>query len=170
MYFGTTVYLERSDDENGCLEVLAGGHKIPEPDREAMAVRHYGSLENIPSLDNAMWVDYQETIAAGGRAQGLAVKKVYAEAGDSLIWHPQLPHGGTAITDIQRTRFSFVMHTTPVGVPVYHQNVFFHPSGAFSEMAPWTYRDVDGRKIADIAREVGFGHQRSYPIEQFKRA
>jgi hypothetical protein len=34
---------------------------------------------------------------------------------------------------------SLVMHTTPLGVPVYDHNVFFNPSRAFNDKAPWGY-------------------------------
>jgi ectoine hydroxylase-related dioxygenase (phytanoyl-CoA dioxygenase family) len=168
MYFGTTVYLEPADDENGCLEVMAGGHRLVELDREAMALRRYGSLEAIPNLDNAAWEEYQDMLVAQGRAQGLPIQRLHVGAGDSLIWHPLLPHGGSPIRDPARTRLSLVMHTTPVGVPVYHQNVFFAPSRAFPFEAPWTYREVDGRQIADFRHGVSFGHEKDYRLEAFR--
>jgi phytanoyl-CoA hydroxylase len=167
LYFGTTVYLEPAGDENGCLEVLEGGHKIPELDREAMALRRYRSLDNIPAIDGDIWNEYQDEVTALGLSRGLGIKKLYVNAGDSLIWHPQLPHGGSPIKDMRRTRFSLVTHNTPVGVPVYHQNAFFNPNKPFSEKAPWDYRMVDGRKISDI-RGVSFGHRRDYTLSQFR--
>ena len=167
LYFGTTVYLEPANDENGCLELLEGGHLMPELDREAMALRRYGSLENIPNQDNDMWSEYQDAVVAEGLRLGIPKKRLHVEAGDSLIWHPQLPHGGSPIKDAQRTRFSLVMHTTPVGTAVYHQNAFFHPSKAFPEKAPWEYRDEDGRKISDFRHGISFGHIRDYKLEQF---
>ncbi len=169
LYFGVTVYLEETDDENGCLEVLEGGHNMPELDREAMAIRRYGSLEAVPNLDNDIWVEYQNAVVAGGSQQGLTRRKLHVKAGDTLIWHPQLPHGGTPIRDHARTRFSLVMHVTPEGVPVYHQNVFFAPSKPMPESAPWGYYDVDGRKLADHGGGVSFGHERNYHRDQFIR-
>jgi ectoine hydroxylase-related dioxygenase (phytanoyl-CoA dioxygenase family) len=167
LYFGVTVYLEPADDENGCLEVLPGGHKIPELDREAMAIRRYGSLDAIPNFDNTMWKEYQNAVLAEGLARGLQRRKLHVGAGDTLIWHPQLPHGGTRIRDHSRTRFSFVMHVTPEGVPVYHQNVFFAPSKPMPETASWGYDDVNGRKIAGHGGGVSFGHQHNYHKDQF---
>lgn len=170
LYFGNTIYLEPAGDENGCLEVLEGGHLMPELDREAMALRRYGSLDNIPQLDNDIWMEYQDTVTARGLAQGLQIKKLYVDAGDTLIWHPQLPHSGSAIKDKQRTRFSWVIHTTPVGVPVYHQNVFFNPRREFSTTPPWGYVESDGRKIADM-RPFGVAfNDRPYPVDKFKAA
>lgn len=168
LYFGTTVYLEAAGDENGCLEVLKGGHRIPQLDREKMALRRYGNLDNIPALDDDAWIEYQDTTVKLGRAMGMKTEKVYVGPGDSLIWHPQLPHGGSAIREMNRTRFSFVMHTTPVGVPVYHQQAFFNPSRPFPETAPWNYIDFEGRKIVECSA-VSFNHQREYPASAFKK-
>lgn len=169
LYFGTTVYLEASGDENGCLEVMQGGHLIPELDREAMAIRRFGSLDAIPDLDGEAWNEYQNTVVAQGHERRLPVKRLHAQPGDSLIWHPQLPHGGTPIRDPSRTRFSLVMHTTPVGVPVYHMQAFLAPSRALPEQAPWGYREVEGRKIADFGHGVGFGHEQGYDLSQFRQ-
>lgn len=169
LFFGTTVYLEPAGDENGCLEVMQGGHLIPEVDREALALRRYGALDKIPSLDGDAWNEYQHAVAEAGRARRLTVRKLHVQAGDSLIWHPLLPHGGTPIRDAARTRFSFVMHTTPVGVPVYHQDAFFAPSRPFPEQAAWSYREVEGRKIADFRHGIGFGHERSYQLAEFRQ-
>jgi len=170
LYFGTTVYLEPSDDGNGCLEVLEYGHALPEIDREAMARARYDSLEDVPAFDPQLWVDYQDAIAEQGRGRGLRSKKIPAEAGDSLIWHPQLPHGGSPVKDRSRTRFSLVMHNTPQGVPVYHQNVFFQPTKPFSETAPWRYRGCEGREIADFADGISFSGstERKYPLDQLR--
>jgi ectoine hydroxylase-related dioxygenase (phytanoyl-CoA dioxygenase family) len=162
LYFGSSVYLEPANDDNGCLELIEGGHKLPELDREAMALRRYGSLENIPNQDGDLWIEYRNAVVESGRQRGLEIKRLHVGTGDSLIWHPQLPHGGSAIKDSSRTRLSLVMHTTPVGVPVYHQNVFFHPSRAFPEKAAWNYREFEGRKIADFGTGISFGHERNY--------
>uniref|UniRef100_UPI0026191979 tetratricopeptide repeat protein n=1 Tax=Pseudomonas sp. TaxID=306 RepID=UPI0026191979 len=103
-----------------------------------------------------------------GVAKGLQTKKLHVSAGDTVIWHPQLPHGGSPIRDKDRTRFSLVMHVTPVGVPVYHQSVFFRPSFSFPEKAPWGFREVDGRQIADIRNGINFDHKNGYSLDRIK--
>ena len=62
------------------------------------------------------------------------------------------------------------MHTTPVGVPVYHQDVFFAPSRPFPDKAGWSYREVEGRQIADFRHGVGFGDDRAYQLAEFRQA
>jgi ectoine hydroxylase-related dioxygenase (phytanoyl-CoA dioxygenase family) len=170
LYFGTTVYLERADDENGCLQVMERGHTIGELDRETMARKHYGWFKRIPDTDNDLWVKYQGAVVDEGQRLGLPIKAIHVEAGDSLIWHPQLPHGGSAIRDPRRTRFSLVMHTTPVGVPVYHHPAFFQPRKRFSQQAAWQYYEVEGRSVADFRTVISFGHERRYPVPQFRLA
>ena len=59
---------------------------------------------------------------------------------------------------------------TPVGVPVYHQRAFFNPNAPFDTKAPWTYREVEGRQIADFRHGVSFGHERNYTLEEFRLA
>jgi ectoine hydroxylase-related dioxygenase (phytanoyl-CoA dioxygenase family) len=172
LYFGNTVYLEPAGEDNGCLNVLEGGHKLPELDREAMALRHYDSLDKVPQQDGDLWIEYQDTVVAQGLAMGLKTKSLHVNAGDALTWHPQLPHGGSPIKDVSRTRFSLVTHTTPVGVPVYYQDAFFNPNNPFSDKAPWDYLEQDGRRIVDF-RDAGvmFGGDggRLYQRDQFQR-
>lgn len=169
LYFGLTVYLEPTDDDNGCLEVLPGGHLIPEVDREAMAIRRFGSLDAVPALDNDLWVEYQAAVTSEAERRGIIPKRLHVSAGDTLIWHPQLPHGGTPIHDHTRTRFSFVMHVTPEGIPVYHQNVFFAPSKPMPEEPRWGYNTVDGRKIADHHGYTSLGNGRGHHRDEFVR-
>jgi phytanoyl-CoA hydroxylase len=167
LYFGTTVYLEPADDENGCLEVIEGGHKMPELEREAIALARFRSLDEVPATDNDLWVDYQNGVAAQAKSLGLVTKRLHVQAGDSLIWHPQLPHGGSPINDPGRTRYSLVMHNTPVDMAVYHQDVFFNPGKVVSGKAPWAYREVKGRQIADQGGSINFGHAKAYAASDF---
>ncbi len=167
LYFGNTVYLEAANDENGCLEVIEGGHLTGELDRELLATEHYGALEKVTAQDDAMWVTYQAGVVQRCDNRGLKTTRLHVQPGDTLIWHPQLPHGGSPIRDKSKTRFSLVMHTTPEGVPVYHQDAFFRPNMAYSETAGWAYRDVDGRKIVD-QQGISFGHVNDYPLTAFR--
>lgn len=166
-YFGNTVYLEAAGDDNGCLEVMSGGHLVGELDREAMATQRYGSLDAIPQLDDPIWNDYQKRVVDRCLGRGYHARRAYMSPGDCLIWHPQLPHGGTPIKDTSLTRHSFVFHTAPVGARVYHQHVFFHPSKPFPEMAEWDQDMVDGRAVVHHAQGIAFGHpaHQSFPLD-----
>ncbi|MGD0569767.1 MAG: phytanoyl-CoA dioxygenase family protein [Candidatus Sulfotelmatobacter sp.] len=166
LYLGVWVALEDIDLDNGPLMVVKRGHRIPEVDREGIARRLYSDLDAIEPGSNQLWNEYQSEVVRQCEAAGLCSEPVCVRKGDTIMWHPQTPHQGAEIRDFNRTRYSFVMHTTPVGVPVYHLDVFFHPSKAVSCEAPWSYISQDGRQYADT-RDVSFGHQRRLPIEEF---
>jgi phytanoyl-CoA hydroxylase len=168
LYFGATVYLEPAGDANGCLEVLEGGHAVAELDQEAMARARFGSPDAVPGFDQPLWNDYQNAVVADCRARGLVSRPLKVQAGDTVIWHPQAPHGGTPIRDPKRTRLSLVMHITPVGVHVYNMSVFFNPRGEIRDDSVWTYRDVDGRQVLNHGPSVSFGHVRDYALDRFQ--
>jgi phytanoyl-CoA hydroxylase len=167
-YFGVWVALEDTDPDNGPLAVVRGGHLIPELDREAIARRYYDDLDHIDPASVQLWQAYQEELTRECERRGLTAETLCVNKGDTIIWHPQTPHGGAPISDLHRTRFSLVMHTTPVGVPVYQQNVFFHPSKPVSDVASWNYLKFKERQYADF-KDVGFTERgRIYQIKDFR--
>ena len=166
-YFGVWAALEDTDEGNGPLAVVKGGHLIPEFDREAMARRYYDNLDKIDPASSQLWQAYQDELGRECARRGLTTETLCVKKGDTIIWHPQAPHGGAPIHDLRRTRFSFVMHTTPIGVPVYHQNVFFHLSKPVSDAAPWEYATRNGRRYAKFV-EIGFMERnRVYRVDDF---
>jgi phytanoyl-CoA hydroxylase len=165
-YLGVWVALEDTDLENGPLTVVRRGHLLPELDREAMARRFYPDLEAVPPSSEQLWNAYQDEVALRCQQAGLTAETLCVNKGDTIIWHPQAPHGGAEIRDFKRTRYSLVMHTTPLGVPVYHHNVFFNPSRPVSDKAPWGYMKQSGRRYADF-RDVSFGHQAPHRLDEF---
>lgn len=164
-YFGMWVALEDVDEDNGPLMALEGGHLIGELDRAAIAREVLGPGVPVPTDSQQLWDAYQAGVKRQGEALGLNVCTLPVKKGTTIIWHPQLPHGGAPIRDIKRTRFSFVMHTTPEGAPVYHHHAFFAPETPFPERAPWRYETRDGRKYARHPR-VSFGHQVDYAPQE----
>lgn len=167
-YLGVWVALERANAVNGCLEVLRGGHLLPEVDREAMATRLYGSPAAVPPSSDLLWNEYQETVTRQCLDSGLRPELVEVEAGDTVIWHPQLPHGGSRIQDISRSRHSLVMHVTPVGTPVYYHDVFFNPTKDVPDLAPWNYGSWRDRQYA-LHPTIEFGHQDPTAPTAFRR-
>jgi len=167
-FFGVWIALEDANEENGALDVIPGGHAIDEPDREAIALRHFPTLNDVPGSSNELWDSYQEEVTRRCRDLGLGKKTLCVESGDTVIWHPQLPHGGSPIKNIAKSRFSFVMHTTPVGVPVYHMDKFFNPTGYAPVNQSWDYTRADG--CFYVAQDsVDFNHQTVFPVAAFKQ-
>ncbi len=165
-YLGVWVALEDADEDNGCLEVVRKGHLIPELDREAIALTLFSTLDDVPSNSDLLWNAYQTKLMNACRDGGLEVERVKVRAGDVVIWHPQLPHGGSKIQDLSRTRHSFVMHVTPVGTPVYHLDVFFNPQKTVPTHASWSYAKFAGRKYV-AGDTIDIGHKEHRRIAEF---
>lgn len=165
-YLGVWVALEEVDDQNGCLEVIPGGHRIPELDRKAIGYRFYADLDEVEPYSTDTWETYQDLLHTACKDHGLEKAKVPLQAGDTVIWHPQLPHGGSMVLDRQRTRHSFVMHVTPKGTPVYQQNVFFNPEREFPTEAGWSYQIFGGRQYVDHGF-VDIAHRKQLPPSAF---
>ena len=167
-YLGVWVALEDAGEENGCLEVIKKGHLLPELNREELATKLFGSLNKVPAASDELWGLYQGELKQQYEQAGLAPELIRVNAGDTVIWHPQLPHGGSHINDINRTRHSLVMHVTPVGMPVYHQDVFFNPDKKVATRAPWKYGQYKNRQFAQHG-QIEFGHQDPRPPSAFKQ-
>ena len=109
-YFGVWNALEDIHPEAGALVYYAGGHKIA-PD--------------IEYLGSGKMNEYFDEIEQACIAAGLKKEYLIAEKGDTLIWHPQLPHGGSTILDKKRSRRSIVIHYKGYGLPIFGGPEFF---------------------------------------------
>ena len=95
-YLGVWVALEDADENNGCLEDMPGGHQLPELNLEEIALSLFESLDAIDPASQKLWDKYQEAVYKQGLAAKITPKKLSVKKGDTVIWHPQLPHGGGA--------------------------------------------------------------------------
>ena len=153
LYLGVWVALEAATLTNGPLMMIPGGHAVANVDPVEVATKHFGGKlpVSVPPIDDGLWVAYQSRVTEECFARGLNRVVAPLEAGDTLIWHPLLPHGGSPIVDARLTRFSVVFHTTPENVPVYQGDVFF--SGRYPDRPDrprWAYRRYKGRPVADL--------------------
>lgn len=160
-YLGVWTAFEDTDETNGPLMVVRGGHLLPEPDRRAIRDRFFPAGTTFDPMSMDTWHAYQQAVQEACTRAGLTTELVTVGKGDAIIWHPSLPHGGAPITDPSRTRHSLVMHVVPVGTPVRGQEAFFDPE---FELAPdanwfWTYGKRDGRKYISF-ETLSFAHKR----------
>jgi hypothetical protein len=166
-YLGVWVALEPADSVNGCLSVVRGSHLLPEIDRSRLALSKFAALRDVPRASDDLWNSYQASVLDQCTKLGLEQEQIVVSTGDTVIWHPQLVHGGSTIKDIRRTRHSLVMHVTPVGVPVYQMDVFFNLSREVSGAPSWGYLEHDHRKFAAHGI-IDIGHREQVPIENFR--
>jgi len=91
-----------------------------------------GWSRQIGFVEPTLWDDYQAWVLEDCLSKGLKVRHIEAKKGDIIIWHPMLPHGGSKIVQKGNTRYSMVMHVTPVGTQVHGSYLFFAPHSPFT--------------------------------------
>lgn len=114
-FFRIWFALEDTDDANGTLMGVRGGHKI-ETDTYKQQIAFYSSKEDIPEQDPVLWLKHQSKLADAYKKAGLSVEHFRLNKGDALIWHPLFPHGGSPIQDKLASRRSIVVHLSAVEV------------------------------------------------------
>jgi phytanoyl-CoA hydroxylase len=165
-YLGVWIALERVDGSNGALEVIDGGHLVQEEDRFSIFQKYYKQGDQVDEMDNRLWSDYQKAVLNSCTSRGLVKHIVPMEPGDTLIWHPHLPHGGASINSPGKSRLSIVNHVVPRGTPVYGLDVFF--KNKIPTVSPeLRYVDHFGRKFL-IHQNVEFQHRDPQPATTFR--
>jgi phytanoyl-CoA hydroxylase len=95
-----SICLDDVGEDNGAVTYYTGSHTIP-PYRFSDG-RLNEKRDEMPQCQEYL----QREIAA----RGLKTDEFRGKAGDVLLWHAQLLHGGTAIRDMAKTRRSLVVH------------------------------------------------------------
>ena len=162
-YLGVWTALEAVDHNNGQLMVVPRGHLLHEVDRFEIFEQFYNFGDSINHSDSRLWNGYQLATTQNVDRNGLQVLGVPMDAGDVLIWHPHLPHGGSEILDKTRTRMSIVMHVVPEAVPIHGMDVFFGNRPPL-EKAQYPVIFHDGRAFMRH-NEIEFAHVDPVPVE-----
>lgn len=110
-YFGVWTALQDIGEDAGPLNYYPGGHRLI-PDAELYRAR----------LGNDAY--FKAVIDACEQA-GLPLTRFFPQKGDTLIWHPQLPHGGGRRLDPAAPRHSMVFHYMKASAAIYSPNDFF---------------------------------------------
>lgn len=108
--------LEKTYAGNGPLFYYPGSHRLPFLNCEA-----YDSGNQRYRLGKNSYKHYEDAVEARIQEHGLKPAYFYAEPGDVLVWHSNLLHGGTQITDAGATRKSMVAHYFCEEVICYHE-------------------------------------------------
>jgi len=129
-YFGVWLALEDINPNSGPLMVIPKSHKIIDTDLFRKSI---GDLERadkglLNPQSEFLWLRYQSEIQKKCNEGMLRAENITINKGDTIIWHPQLMHGGSKILDDSLSRKSFVMHVTPRGMNVFGQEKYFDPS------------------------------------------
>jgi len=105
-FVGVWFALEDIDATNGKLEYFPKGHKI-----KVDYVKFANENQNMsPKNLSDSFGNYIHALCI---KEGLNLVSPDIKKGDVIIWHAELPHGGTKITEIGKTRYSCVAHYLP---------------------------------------------------------
>lgn len=146
-YFGMWVALEDTTIENGALKVYRSGHKA-HVDQYAIPKKLGIEYFDIPQQHTDLWNEYQSQVESKCMELNLEIVTVNLDKGDTVIWHPLLPHSGGKIIKEGATRHSIVFHTVPEGVPDYRSNVFFNPHARFpTSRSRFSYSSLEHKRV-----------------------
>lgn len=113
---GVWVALEDIDSDNGPLHYYPGSHTLP-----YYMNKDYDNEGNLFMIGKHNYDKYEEMIAQKIKDNQLEKKTFTAKAGDLLIWHANLLHGGERHTNKQKTRKSVVFHYYAENRICYHE-------------------------------------------------
>lgn len=112
----TWTALEDVHEGNGALFYYPKSHRLP-----FVSCEDYNSGHTKWLLGKNSYPNYEDKIDAVIEAEQLEKKYFHAKKGDVLIWHSNLLHGGSAITNEGSTRKSMVCHYYTEDVVCYHE-------------------------------------------------
>ncbi len=110
------IALEDVVEGSGELVYYPSSHKLP-----YVMSEHFDSGNNALFLGKHHYENYEAAIDAVIQKNKLAPSFFYPKKGDVFIWHANLLHGGSPITNQQQTRKSLVAHYFADGVLCYHE-------------------------------------------------
>ena len=118
-FLGVWTALEDVMPDAGPLVYYEGGHLVSEEELALEAIRMHpdGSLAH-EELADARNRRYLALVDERCRDAGCPRVTRTVQKGDTLIWHPLLPHGGAPIENPSATRTSIVYHMVPRSAPV----------------------------------------------------
>jgi phytanoyl-CoA hydroxylase len=108
------IALEDVRPGSGELQYIAGSHRLPDFQFSDNR-KHWNSQQDGMEAHNK-W--FRWILDESDRRQ-LPTRRFMAKRGDILVWHADLAHGGSPITDPELTRKSLVGHYCPVSAEPY---------------------------------------------------
>ena len=99
------IALEDITPDCGPLHYYPGSHNLP-----YIMNADFGNVGTALKLGNKTYEAYEDKIEEIVSREKLEKKVFLAKKGDILIWHPNLLHGGDAVTNPDSSRKSMVLH------------------------------------------------------------
>ena len=150
-FVGVWFALEDTNTQNGKLEYYPYGHKINIDQIEL-------SNKNIDKETYKLFDLYGEEIERSCKENKLNIESPDVQKGDVIIWHANLPHGGSIINDKSLTRHSIVAHYLPEGGFVQKIDNFFGRSG--NENIMDYVNTINDRKMRNVSLTSFAGNEK----------
>lgn len=110
------IALEDVHPDSGPLCYYPGSHKLP-----YLLNDDFGKISTAWMTGNRSYAEYEDVIEDLIHKQKLEPAVFLPKAGDILVWHANLLHGGQPIENPARTRKSMVVHYYAKDVIKYHE-------------------------------------------------
>lgn len=147
---GVWVALEDTNEKNGALSVLTGSHKnsylFPE-DLDIPVGRKNNPYEH--------YKQYEDAIQQFASSSELELETLFLKKGQAVIWHSNLIHGGSPISDPNSTRFSQVTHYFRTGSAYY--SPITSGKSAFSKSYRIPFNISTGRRAYSALNPLDYG-------------
>ena len=146
---GVWVALEDIDADAGPLEYVPGSQRLPYLQAADVGVRQQEGV----TPDQSIFHDYWSTVVSEGNFQ----RELFTpRLGQALIWTANLIHGGSAVENLQRTRWSQVTHYFFEGCRHYTPMLSDWPDGPVAWRNPFDIAAGTERSTSD--RDLNLGH------------
>lgn len=154
-FAGVWTALEAVQPEAGPLFYHPGAHRfVVDPERFMNeADERLPEGEQKARLDLALDLYNGEVIRTAPTMAD--ARTLELDVGDTVIWHPELPHGGSPASDPHRTRWSIVFHCAPEKIQVHQHEAFFSHKGPEPPPSRYGYFYENNRSIA-LSGDVAF--------------
>jgi phytanoyl-CoA hydroxylase len=148
-FAGAWTALEDIHEDAGPLFYHPGGHRFRLEPGEFMREART-RMPDAPEKDQSLLaLDlYNGAVIRAANALCEPVT-LNLRAGDTVIWHPELPHGGSPAGNFELSRWSIVFHCAPVSTQVHQHHAFFTNLGGEPPPPRYGYTEHETRKIAE---------------------
>jgi phytanoyl-CoA hydroxylase len=149
-FVGVWTALEDVNSDAGPLMFSRGAQKfaVDQYNIFRSVEREFPTLTRQEQLDRALDI-YNGVIITKAPLEGEIKLVEPLRRGDTVIWHPELPHGGSPAVDPMKSRWSIVVHCASSEVQVHQHGSFFGHNGNEPPADRYGFISSSGRKVAN---------------------
>jgi phytanoyl-CoA hydroxylase len=154
-FVGMWTALEPVNEDTGPLFYHPGAHRFKVSESECFEEAKRRRPEAPQREQMALALDLYNGEIIRMAPTVAKAERLIVNIGDTVIWHPEMPHGGSPANKEMATRWSVVFHLAPAAVQVHQHEAFFAHDISVEPPARYGYSEAYSRKIA-ASGEIGF--------------